>query len=143
MPATHTQTIAQWQNGNEQWARRRSAEIGIPYEQLWPLTPVRADDQQGEQWERDQVFLLWAEMNVHERRHWSEFYPELHAIPDEMIKAERARLKRMRETELVLRSRGQLEPAVAIAPPALTSERRFVSAGEIADQKKRKRRQAS
>jgi len=137
---SHAQTIALWQQLNENWARCKTGELGIPYEPLWDPPPAKPRE---ENWEQEQVYLLWAEMHWQERKNWLEHYPELRAIPDDMIKAERARLKRMRETELVMRSRGQLAPVESAKSPELTTERRMVSAEEIAEEKKRKRRQAS
>lgn len=103
--------LAYWQNANEHWARRRCGELGIPYTALWKPTPHAALSKTTDPQERDEVILQWARMNPFERELWGEKYPDLRSIPEEMLKQEKERQRKMWITERQMRS-GILPPPV-------------------------------
>lgn len=132
--------VTTWQNKSERWAARRCAELGLPYKQLWKLTPEVAQQHDPQFLE---VLLQWAEMNPFERCHWGQVYPELELVPHELLNQECDRLRRMRDNELELRMRGRIRKTEPTPPAAEPEEFRLTSAGEVAEAKKRKRKKAS
>lgn len=101
--------IPYWQNANERWAERRCGELGIPYSPLWSPTPHAALPKTADPAEREEVILQWARMNPFEHELWGEKYPEIRAIPAEMLAQEKERQRRMWVTERKKRS-GLLPP---------------------------------